>query len=347
MTTYRFANNASTTLGSGISPTATTITVATGTGAQFPVLAAGQYFTATLIASGSSTGTPNEIVRVTARTGDTMTVVRGQEGTTAQTWSVGDTFANFVTAGFLNQLVDAGSLQGQAGNYAVDSGTANAGVVTLVPAPANLAALVGVPIRVKKQGANSTGPYTLNVNAFGNVAVLIGGQALEGGELIANEIYEVVCDGAQYNLISNPGVLHGDRIAANSIINAALAAMTTMTLKGNLTGGTTTPYDVPLSALVALLGIGTIQANSNGYWFVIGTTYVQFGFKASTNGTFLFPTPFPSACLAIVALPSSMGRYADPPLGYPVNPSQFFLATKASDDGHPSGFPCYWVAIGE
>lgn len=347
MTTYRFANNASTTLGSAISPTATSITVAAGTGNKFPSPGAGQYFTATLIASGSSTGLPNEIVRVTSRTGDTMTVVRGQEGTTAQAWNVGDTFANFVTAGFLNQLVDAGSLQAQTGNYAIDSGTANAGVITMAPTPASLASLVGVPIRVKKMGAASTGAYTLNTNTFGNVPVLIGGVPLEGGELVASEIYEVVYDGANFNLISNPGVLHGDRIAANSIINAALAAMAGMTLKGNLTGSPTTPYDVPLSALVALLGIGTIQANANGYWFVIGTTYVQFGFRPSTNGTFFFPTPFPSACLAIVALPSSMGRYADPPLGYPVSNTQYFLATKASDDGHPSGFPCYWVAIGE
>jgi len=276
-----------------------------------------------------------------------MTVVRGQEGTTAQSWNVGDTFANFITAGFLNQLVDASSQQVQAGNYAVDSGTANAGAVTLLPVPANLAALVGVPIRVKKGGATSTGAYTLNVNTFGNVPVLIGGQALEGGELIASEIFEVVYDGTQFNLISNPGVLHGDRIAANSIINAALATMTAMTLKGNLTSGTTTPYDVPLSALTALLGIGTIHANANGYWFILGTTYVQFGYLPATYNTFTFPVPFPSACLAIVGMPTAMGHYADPPFGYPVSNTQFFLGCKASDDGHPSGFPCYWVAIGE
>ncbi len=264
MTTYRFANNASTTLGGSISPTATSITVAAGTGARFPSPAVGQYFTATLFAAGSSTGLPDEIVRVTSRTGDTMTVVRAQEGTTAQSWSVGDTFANFITAGFLNQLVDSSSLQGQAGNYAVDSGTANAGVVTLLPVPASLAALVGVPIRVKKIGAASTGAYTLNVNTFGNVPVLIGGQALEGGELVASEIYEVVYDGTQFNLISNPGVIHGDRIAANSVINAVLAQMPTLTLKGNLTGGPATPYDVPLSALIALLGTTTGSDNPTG-----------------------------------------------------------------------------------
>jgi len=273
MTTYRFSNNASTTLGSGIAPSATTITVATSTGAEFPTLAAGQYFTATLIASGSSTGTPNEIVRVTARTGDTMTVVRGQEGTTAQSWSVGDTFANFITAGFLNQLVDSGSLQAQTGNYAVDSGTANAGVITLVPSPANLAALVGVPIRVKKVGATSTGAYALNVNSLGAKNVLIGGMALEGGELIGSQIYEVVYDGTQFNLISNPGTLHGDRISGNSVLNAALAQVGAYTLKGNLTGSTATPYDVPLSALEAILGAG----NSLGVIEFGGGFVMQYG----------------------------------------------------------------------
>jgi len=103
-----FANNATTTLGSAAGSGATTMTVATGTGNQFPSPAAGQYFSATLWAAGSTTGEPNEIVHVTSRTGDTMTVERGQEGTTAQAWSVGDTFANYPTAAFYNRVSNLG-----------------------------------------------------------------------------------------------------------------------------------------------------------------------------------------------------------------------------------------------
>lgn len=300
MTIYQFANNASTTLGSSIAPTDTTITVASGTGNEFPLPAGGQYFVTTL--SASPTGLPNEIVKVTARTGDAMTVVRAQEGTTAQSWSVGDRFQNFVSAGFLNQLVDSSSLQGQAGNYAVDSGTANVGVIALTPAPANMTALVGVPVRVKKAGASSTGGYTLNINALGATVVLIGGAAFEGGELVANEVFEVIYDGIQFNLISNPGVLHGDRIAANSIVNAALAQMTTLTLKGNLGGGTATPYDVPLSALETALGFGAASLTQNGYYTLPGGLIVQWGrysYVTPASLNIVFPIAFPTACFII------------------------------------------------
>ena len=167
MSLYQFTNNANTTLGSAISSGATTITVATGTGILFPTLGTGQYFTATLFAAGSSTGLPNEIVRVTARTGDTMTVLRGQEGTTAQSWNVGDSFSNFITAGLLNNLVGLNDVQSQFGNSAVDAGYTNAGVVTLSPAITSLASILYSPIRVLKINTANTGAYTLNVNGLG------------------------------------------------------------------------------------------------------------------------------------------------------------------------------------
>ena len=317
MTATRFANNANTTLGSAASPSATAITVASGTGAAFPTLALGQYFMATL--SATSTGLPNEIVKVTARTGDTMTVVRAQEGTTAQAWTVGDRFSNFVTAGFLNSLIDSSSLQGQAGNYAADTGTANAGVVTLSPAPVNLAALLGVPIRVKKGVATSTGAYTLNVNALGNVAVLIGGLPFEGGELVPNEIFEVVYDGVQFNLISNPGVLSGDRLADNSISNVSLETMASNTLKGNLGGSTATPYDVPVSALATALAVGVIHSNADGYWAYFGETLVQRGRTGPTYSQQSVSIDFPVAFadtnydLQLTAVIPSAGDYDNYP----------------------------------
>lgn len=361
MSIYQFANNASTTLGSSITPTATAITVASGTGAQFPALTAGRYFTATLFAS--ATGIPNEIVRVTARVGDTMTVVRGQEGTTAQSWSVGDTFANLVTAGFLNQVADASSLQVQSGNYAVDSGTANVGVITLVPVPASLTALIGVPIRVKKSGAVNTGAYTLNVNAFGATAVLIGGRALEGGELVASEIYEVVYDGTQFNLISNPGTLRGSRLASNSVLNAALAQMGAATLKGNMTGAAAAPYDVPLSEIIAALGIIT------GGAVTTGNTSIHLSFPVQglpspallqagkvVNGTSnpipcAFPVAFTTVVLGCGGIPYTLdtGGFSDQDgyigvAGTPALNSLLFAVSRRGGDQHVDG--CFWWAIG-
>lgn len=257
MSAYQFANNASTTLGSSLSSSATTIVLATGSGAEFPNPAAGQFFTATLWAAGSVTGTPNEIVRVTSRSGDTLTIVRAQEGTTAQAWNVGDTIANYPTAAFYNQVGDDVSLQKQAGNYAVDTGTANAGVITLNPVPASLAALIGVPIRIKKQNAYNTGTYTLQVNGFALVQVTIGVNGIIGGELAPSKVYEVVYDGNYFNLTSPPAFINTQQLVNDSVTNAILAAVPGMTLKGDLTGSDGQPYDVPLSDVATALHLSS------------------------------------------------------------------------------------------
>ncbi|MDA5495940.1 hypothetical protein PGS50_22215, partial [Yersinia intermedia] len=97
------ANNASTVLAAGISSTATTLIVNTGTGSLFPSPVSGtSFFKLTLI--DAATGTLTEIVHVTARVGDTMTIVRAQEGTVSRLWSANDIAANMMTAGTLDLL---------------------------------------------------------------------------------------------------------------------------------------------------------------------------------------------------------------------------------------------------
>ncbi|QPJ99267.1 hypothetical protein IDM36_15235 [Enterobacter mori] len=98
------ANNAQTVLAAGINATATSLTVNSGTGALFPDPSAGvSFFKLTLI--DSATGQLSEIVHVTARTGDTMTIARAQEGTTARAWSANDIAANMMTAGTLSYIL--------------------------------------------------------------------------------------------------------------------------------------------------------------------------------------------------------------------------------------------------
>ncbi|MFA1285880.1 hypothetical protein ACDI96_24725 [Citrobacter telavivensis] len=94
------ANNAQTVLAAGINATATTLTVNTGTGNLFPSPVSGtSFFKLTLV--DSATGSLSEIVHVTSRSGDTMTIERAQEGTTARIWSANDIAANMLTAGSL------------------------------------------------------------------------------------------------------------------------------------------------------------------------------------------------------------------------------------------------------
>lgn len=100
-----FSNNADSTLANAISNSATSITVQTGAGASFPVLANGDWCMLTLIKLVSNLPA-REIIKVTARAGDVMTIVRAQEGTTAMTFSAGDTVRMTVTAGAMNEKAE-------------------------------------------------------------------------------------------------------------------------------------------------------------------------------------------------------------------------------------------------
>lgn len=341
-----FANNATTTLGSALSSGATTATVAAGTGSGFPALGVGQFFTATLWAAGSDTGVPNEIVYVTARSGDTMTIVRGQEGTSAVAWGVGDTFANYPTAGYFNGLLQASDLQLQPGNSATDTGTANAGVITLNPAITALSQILYAPIRVMKIASPNTAAYTVNVNGLGVKQVTLGANPMQAGQLPASQIYEIFWDGTAFELLSAPAVIATTGIINNAVTNGKLAQMAAGTVKANLTGGTANASDVTLSALLTALGIGTIQSNSDGFWFSIGTTLIQFGSQFVTNSTFNFPQPF-TACYGFFAMnANSQGARVDNAYGNASSSTQYFLATKASDTGAISNYPCDWIAIG-
>jgi hypothetical protein len=96
-------NNASATLASGITSSATTITLGTGQGAAFPAASGTSVFWATIINSSNQL----EIVKVTAISGDTLTVVRGQDSSTARAYSTGDKLELRPTAALFNAKLDA------------------------------------------------------------------------------------------------------------------------------------------------------------------------------------------------------------------------------------------------
>jgi len=98
----KWTNNASTTLASAISAVTTTITVASSGGSLFPSLGVDDYFYATLSDSSNNL----EIVKVTARVGDVMTVVRGQDGTAGTAYVGGDKFELRPTAAGLGISFD-------------------------------------------------------------------------------------------------------------------------------------------------------------------------------------------------------------------------------------------------
>ena len=98
----KFSNNASGTIASSINSTTTTIVLTSGQGSLFPSLGGSDYFYATLIDSSNNL----EIVKVTARSTDSMTVVRGQDGTSGRSYTAGDRFELRPVAAAMNALQD-------------------------------------------------------------------------------------------------------------------------------------------------------------------------------------------------------------------------------------------------
>lgn len=94
MAKLKISNNAVSRLSANISPADTSISLLPGGGASFPSLATDEWFPATIVKADGSL----EIVRVTARATDVLTVVRAQEATAAIAFSAGDRVEHRFTA---------------------------------------------------------------------------------------------------------------------------------------------------------------------------------------------------------------------------------------------------------
>lgn len=98
----QLSNNAIATVPSAVSSTQTTLTVAAGKGPLFPILGSGDYFYATL----NDVNNNFEIVKVTARTDDVMTMTRAQEGTLAIPFPANSRFEHRITAATIRAIID-------------------------------------------------------------------------------------------------------------------------------------------------------------------------------------------------------------------------------------------------
>ena len=99
-----FANNAVGVLASSIDSSATTLSL--NTGYTLPDPGANWYYcTAVLITEGAETAW--EIIKVTAKSGDSLTIERAQDGTTARSWAAGTVLELRPTAELLNTLASA------------------------------------------------------------------------------------------------------------------------------------------------------------------------------------------------------------------------------------------------
>ena len=99
----KFKNNVRSALDTAISASDLGLVVTFGDGTLFPAAGAGDYFYMTIEATDGS----YEIVKVTARSGDSMTIVRAQEGTTARAFTAGASCALRITnQGLLDKVAE-------------------------------------------------------------------------------------------------------------------------------------------------------------------------------------------------------------------------------------------------
>jgi hypothetical protein len=125
----KFSNNAATVTITSVSDSSTSITVSDGS--VFPSLASGEYFLATLIGLDENGNEYAwEIVQVTARVADVLTVVRGQEGTVSRSWLAPTRIECRLTAGTVSDLSSRVSGLGVLGGPRV----LEAGGVGVIPA---------------------------------------------------------------------------------------------------------------------------------------------------------------------------------------------------------------------
>ena len=253
--TVKFTNNASTTIGTGINASATSLTVASAS--SFPSLSgADDYCYLTL---QGATNTTREVVKATALSSNTFTIVRAQDNTSAASWVAGDVVELRMTAALLTDVIDAATVEGVKTNYqytptagqTVFSGADNASATMII----NQAALVSVYMNGVRlvQGtdysvssANNTvtlgiGATTadiIDIEVYGNfvgqsgAAVGITGGSITGTAITATSL------GATGTATLNTLVSNNATISGGSLDGVTIGGTTRGAISGNAISGT-------------------------------------------------------------------------------------------------------------
>ncbi|MGK0706316.1 hypothetical protein ACSFCW_22915 [Yokenella regensburgei] len=218
-----FGNNVISSLAADITAGQTSIQVMPGTGAKFAGLLSSDYANASnplqtyaKITLTDAKETVFEICHLTSVNNDVLTVVRGQEGTTAKGWALNDVIANFATRGSENQFVQIEQLQ--SGHYisGVAGGTANALTLDL-PATYFVNGATDWTLRtpiVVYPTQNNTGASTLQLTMGGRVLGTFKLYKGNKAELVASDILKdtgLVClldNTKTFFNVMNPGAIY-------------------------------------------------------------------------------------------------------------------------------------------
>ena len=266
--TIQFTNNASTTLASGITAIATSLTVATGAGALFPTPSGAAFFYCTL---QNVAGTLREIVKVTARTTDTFTIVRGQDGTTGQIFSTSDKVELRVTAADLNNF---GQLD-TANTWA--SGQTFVAPVLGTPSSGTLTSCTGLPIStgVSGLGTSVASALAIAVGTAGSFVTNGGALGTPSSGTLTNCTFPTL----NQNTTGSSGSTTGNAATATTATNLSggTVAATTITATGNITAYYS---DDRLKTNFGNIPNALFKVNTlNGFYYEANETAQALGYK--------------------------------------------------------------------
>ena len=206
-----YTNNAKTTLSSGINNSVTSISVASSS--TFPSITGSNYFYATF-----DDLTNVEVVKVTAISGTTWTVVRAQDDTSARAWDSGDAVELRLNVALLEDAL------GDAASFSTDTFTGDGSTTafTLGRAPASETELiVFIGVVFQAQDAYSISSTTLTFSAAPantRPIVVYSTEALAAGSVGTASIID---DAITQAKIADDAV-GADQLAASAVVTASI-----------------------------------------------------------------------------------------------------------------------------
>ena len=247
-----FANNCNTTLASSLTSGATSMSVTSATG--FPSPTGVQYFYCTL--ADAATQTTIEIVKVTAVSGTTFTIVRGQDGTTGTAFASGAVVSLRLVSASLNDFpkLDENNTFTYAPTFNTALGVASGGTGVMTATGAGAGASV-----VLSQNPAINSPV---ITAYSTSTIPLKVCGLSGQFTELFDVYTYSGGTLAFQINSSGAIATGTW--NGSVIGAAYGGTGEAgTLTGILYGNGTSAHTVATTAQL-LSGIGTLPVANGG-----------------------------------------------------------------------------------